>query len=410
MAEQGTVGGSLSSAPVPRVVDTDEWAHVERGIVQRVRVIETFLADVYGPQEAIRDGVLPAATVSSCRHFHRRSAGIVGGNGIRAHVVGIDVIRDEDGHLRVLGGDARRPRGLADVVANRGASTRALPEMSTRLRIRPVDECATRLARALRAAAPHGVTDPTVVVLAPGGGEPGADEDTRVATLIGADLVEACELHCADGRVWRHTASGRQRVDVIHRRIDDDQLGPAHARPDATLRALGLLAAARSGRVTIANAVGNGVADDRLIYTYLPDLIRYYTGDEPILDNVDTWRLDEPVALEEVLDRLDELIVKPVDASTGARPVIGPDATPRQLSKLSNALLHDPRGWIAQSAITSAPAATRADDMLASSCDLRVFAINSGDDTWVLPGGLTRVGDELADTWVLSDPSQAGLR
>lgn len=402
---------------VPRVIASDDWSYVERGVRQRVRALEAFLADVYGPQRAVRDGVIPAALISSSSHFHRQAAGIVGANGVRIHVAGIDVIRDEVGAWRVLEDNVRVPSGVSYVLANRRVMAQTLPELFTRLRVRPVVDYPSRLLQALRAAAPRGVDDPNVVVLTPGVYNSAYYEHTLLARMMGVELVEGRDLFCSAGRVWMHTTSGPTRIDVIYRRVDDEFLDPQHFRPDSVLGAPGLLLAARLGNVTIANGIGNGVADDKLVYTYVPDLIRYYLGEEPVLPNVDTWRLEEPEALAEVLDRLDELVVKPVDGSGGKGIVIGPDASKKELDELRTTLLTDPRGWIAQPVVQLSTIPTLVDDgFRPRHADLRPFAVNDGHDVWVLPGGLTRValpegqlvvnssqGGGSKDTWVV-DP------
>lgn len=403
---------------VPRVIAADDWTDVESGVKQRVRALEAFLADVYGPQLAVRDGVIPATLISSSSHFHRQAAGIVGANGVRIHVAGIDVIRDEKGAWRVLEDNVRVPSGVSYVLANRRIMAQTLPELFTSLRVRPVVDYPGRLLQALRAAAPAGVDDPTVVVLTPGVYNSAYYEHTLLARMMGIELVEGRDLFCSGGRVWMHTTAGPTRVDVIYRRVDDEFLDPQHFLPNSVLGAPGLMLAARLGNVTLANAIGNGVADDKLVYTYVPDLIRYYLGEEPVLPNVDTWRLEDPGALEEVLDRLDELVVKPVDGSGGKGLVVGPDASRATLDALRTSLRADPRGWIAQPVVQLSTIPTLVEDgFRPRHVDLRPFAVNDGQDIWVLPGGLTRValpegqlvvnssqGGGSKDTWVL-DPS-----
>ena len=253
------------------------------------------------------------------------------------------------------------------------------------------------------------------MVLTPGVHNSAYFEHTLLARLMGVELVEGRDLFCSNGRVWMRTTAGPTRVDVIYRRVDDEFLDPMQFRPDSVLGSPGLMLAARLGHVTIANAVGNGVADDKLVYTYVPDLIRYYLNEEPILPNVDTWRLEEPDALAEVLDRLDELVVKPVDGSGGKGLVVGPDASSSELEALRKRLIKDPRGWIAQPVVQLSTIPTLVEEgMRPRHADLRPFAVNSGDEVFVLPGGLTRValpegqlvvnssqGGGSKDTWVL---------
>ena len=334
---------------VPRVIAASDWMMVEAGVAQRVRALERFLADVYGPQHAVRDGVIPAALISSSTHYHRQAAGIESANGVRIHVAGIDLIRDEQGAWRVLEDNVRVPSGVSYVISNRRVMAQTLPELFTSMRVRPVGDYPNRLLQALRASAPEGVDDPTVVVLTPGVYNSAYYEHTLLARLMGVELVEGRDLFCSGGRVWMRTTAGPTRVDVIYRRVDDEFLDPQQFRPDSVLGAPGLMLAARLGHVTIANAVGNGVADDKLVYTYVPELIRYFLGEEPILPNVDTWRLEEPEALAEVLDRLDELVVKPVDGSGGKGLVVGPDASKSELAELRIAPPRRP-AWVDRAA------------------------------------------------------------
>lgn len=400
---------------VPRVIDRTEWADLEKGVAQRVRVLEAFLADVYGPQRAIAEGLMPASLISSSAHFHRQAHGIQSANGVRIQVSGIDLIRDEHGAWRVLEDNVRVPSGVSYVISNRRVMAQTLPELFVSMRVRPVGDYPNKLLQALRAAAPSGVDDPTVVVLTPGVYNSAYFEHTLLARLMGVELVEGRDLFCSGGRVFMRTTSGPERVDVIYRRVDDEFLDPLQFRADSMLGTPGLMLAARLGAVTIANAVGNGVADDKLVYTYLPELTRYYLGEEPIIPNVDTWRLEEPDALAEVLDRLDELVVKPVDGSGGKGLVVGPAASPSELDQLRKRLIADPRGWIAQPVVQLSTIPTLVDDGLRPRhADLRPFAVNDGRDVWVLPGGLTRValpegqlvvnssqGGGSKDTWVM---------
>ncbi|MBF4458184.1 circularly permuted type 2 ATP-grasp protein [Pseudoclavibacter sp. VKM Ac-2867] len=392
---------------VPRVIERAEWQKTEAGIKQRVRALEAFLDDVYGDQRAIADGVIPASLIASSVHYHRVAKGIRTANGVRIHVSGIDLIRDEHGEMRVLEDNVRVPSGVSYVISNRRAMAQTLPELFSRMRVRPVGDYPNRLLGALRASAPDGIEDPTVVVLTPGVYNSAYFEHTLLARLMGVELVEGRDLFCSGGRVWMRTTAGPQRVDVIYRRVDDDYLDPLQFRRDSMLGSPGLMMAARLGNVTIANAVGNGVADDKLVYTYMPDLIRYYLSEEAILPNVDTWRLEEPDALEEVLDRLDELVVKPVDGSGGKGLMIGPSASKTELDEMRVRLLADPRGWIAQPVVQLSTIPTLVDDgMRPRHADLRPFAINDGHDVWVLPGGLTRVA--LPEGQLVVNSSQGG--
>ncbi len=404
---------------VPRVIEQAEWAAVEAGIRQRVRVLEAFLKDVYGEQSAVQDGVIPARLITSSSHFHREAANIEPANGVRIQVSGIDLIRDEAGAWRVLEDNVRVPSGVSYVISNRRVMAQTLPELFVSMRVRPVGDYPHKLLAALRASAPGGVEDPTVVVLTPGVYNSAYFEHTLLARLMGVELVEGRDLFCSGGRVWMRTTAGPTRVDVIYRRVDDEFLDPLQFRADSMLGSPGLLLAARLGNVTIANAVGNGVADDKLVYTYMPDLTRYYLGEDALLPNVQTWRLEDRDSLEEVLDRLHELVIKPVDGSGGKGLVIGPAASKAELEELKGRLLRDPRGWIAQPVVQLSTIPTLVDaGMRPRHADLRPFAVNDGKEVWVLPGGLTRValpegelvvnssqGGGSKDTWVVGqDP------
>ncbi|MDL9979270.1 circularly permuted type 2 ATP-grasp protein [Microbacterium sp. ASV49] len=392
---------------VPRIIEYDEWSHIEAGVKQRVRALEAFLDDAYGRQNCVRDDVVPAQLIASSQYFYRQAAGIHSANGVRIQVSGIDLIRDENGVMRVLEDNVRVPSGVSYVISNRRVMAQTLPELFVSMQVRPVGDYPNKLLAALKASAPAGIEDPTVVVLTPGVYNSAYFEHTLLARLMGVELVEGRDLLCVGGKVFMRTTRGPVRVDVIYRRVDDDFLDPLQFRADSMLGAPGLMLAARLGNVTIANAVGNGVADDKLLYTYTPDLIRYYLSEEPLLPIVDTWRLEDPTALEEVLDRLDELVVKPVDGSGGKGLVVGPDASRAELDALRATLKADPRGWIAQPVVMLSTIPTLVEDgMRPRHADLRPFAVNDGDDIWVLPGGLTRVA--LPEGQLVVNSSQGG--
>jgi uncharacterized circularly permuted ATP-grasp superfamily protein len=415
------VGGVERPFPldlVPRVIASPEWEIIEAGVAQRVRALEAFLSDVYSDARVISDGVIPSQLITSSNHFHRAVWGIQPSNGVRIHVAGVDLIRNPAGDVRVLEDNVRVPSGVSYVMTNRNAMITAMPEAFANQRIRPVAGYPTRLLTALRKAAPPGVEEPTVVVLTPGVYNSAYFEHTLLARTMGVELVEGRDLECRRGKVFMRTTAGLQRVDVIYRRVDDEFLDPVHFRSDSMLGVPGLVNAVRTGGVTLANAIGNGLADDKLIYTYVPDLIKYYLREEPILPNVDTWRLEDDQARQEVLERLQELVIKPVDGSGGKGIVIGPRATKAELDQLRRRVREDPRGWIAQPIIQLSTVPTLIEDGLQPRhVDLRPFAVNNGEDVWVLPGGLTRValpegelvvnssqGGGSKDTWVLSPP------
>lgn len=401
---------------VPRVIAAAEWAKLERGIKQRVTAMELFLADVYGEQNILRDQVIPKRLVTSCEHFHREAAGLVPPNGVRIHVSGIDLVRDEKGDFRVLEDNLRSPSGVSYVMENRRTMARVFPDLFSSHRVRAVGDYPGHLLRALRASAAPNEVDPTVVVLTPGVHNAAYFEHSLLARQMGVELVEGRDLFCRDNVVYMRTTAGERQVDVIYRRIDDTFLDPMHFRPDSVLGVAGVLNAARAGNVVISSAVGNGVGDDKLIYTYVPKIIEYYLGEKPILPNVDTFRCWLDDEREEVLDRVGELVVKPVEGSGGYGIVIGPDASPRELEAIKRKIKADPRGWIAQPVVQLSTVPTKiGDDLAPRHVDLRPFAVNDGDDIWVLPGGLTRValpegslvvnssqGGGSKDTWVLA--------
>jgi uncharacterized circularly permuted ATP-grasp superfamily protein len=406
---------------VPRVIGHEEWSVIERGVAQRVKALEAFLADVYSAGQVFTDRVVPRSVVTTSAHFHRAAHGLVPPNGVRVHVSGIDLVRDEAGDFRVLEDNLRSPSGVSYVITNRAAMSSVLPELFGDHRVQPVSEYPGRLLAALKASAPSGVADPTVVLLTPGVYNSAYFEHALLARQMGVELVEGRDLVCSGGQVSMRTTDGQQRVDVIYRRIDDEFLDPVHFRSDSVIGCAGVVNAARAGRVTIANAVGNGVADDKLLYTWVPDLIRYFLGEEPVLENAETHRLDDPDTVEWVLASLDQLVLKPVDGSGGKGIVIGPRADERTLEELAVKVRASPRDWIAQAPIGLSTSPTLINGRIAPRhVDLRPFAVNDGNDVWVLPGGLTRValpegelvvnssqGGGSKDTWVITPPRPA---
>ncbi|MDN5688769.1 MAG: circularly permuted type 2 ATP-grasp protein [Brachybacterium sp.] len=402
---------------IPRVIAAEEWARVSQGVSQRVRALEHFLDDLYTDQRAIADGVIPSELVTSSTYVVDAMRGYRPPNGVRIHISGIDLVRDGSGEFRVLEDNVRTPSGVSYVLSNRRAMAQTFPELFAPRPVRRVGEYSGRLLGALQAAAPDTAgEEPTVVVLTPGRYNSAYFEHSLLARTMGVDLVEADDLVERGERIYMRTTAGLRRVDVIYKRTDDDFIDPEVFRPDSVLGVPGLVRAILAGNVVVSNAIGNGIGDDKLTYTYVPDLIRYYLGQEPILPNVDTWRLEEPDSLAEVLDRLDELVVKPVDGSGGKGIVIGPAASREELDALRDRLLTDPRGWIAQPVVQLSTIPTLVDEGPEERhVDLRPFALNSGDDVWVLPGGLTRValprgemvvnssrGGGSKDTWVLA--------
>ncbi len=404
---------------VPRLIAAAEWDEISRGVIQRVHALEAFLADVYGPGRIFDDGIIPRGLVTSSRHFHRQAYGIEPANGVRVHVAGIDVVRGPNGRFSVLEDNIRTPSGISYVIENRRAMTQVFPELFARHPTAPVDGYPSRLLEALQASAPHGVTDPTVVVLTPGVFNAAYFEHSFLARQMGVELVEGRDLVCRNGRVLMRTTEGERPVHVVYRRVDDEFLDPVQFRADSMLGCAGIVNAARAGNVTIANGVGNGVADDKAVYPFVGAMIGFYLGEEPVLGTIETYRLERADVLEMVLDRLDALVCKPVDGSGGSGLVIGPQASPAELAGLREEILVEPRGWIAQEVVQLSTSPTHCGDRLEPRhVDLRPFAVNDGNQVWVVPGGLSRValsegnlvvnssqGGGSKDTWVLAEPS-----
>jgi uncharacterized circularly permuted ATP-grasp superfamily protein len=409
---------------VPRVISAADWAKLERGIVQRVRALEAFLADVYGDREIIRDGVLPRRLITSCAHFHRELSGFAPPNGVRIHVAGIDVVRDAEGTFRVLEDNLRSPSGVSYVMENRRSMARVFPDLFTRHRVRAVGDYAVHLLGALCAAAAPNAADPTVVVLTPGVFNSAYFEHSLLARQMGVELVEGRDLFCRDNIVYMRTTEGERQVDVIYRRIDDEFLDPLHFNPHSVLGVAGVLNAARAGNVVIANAPGTGVGDDKLVYTYVPDMVAYYLNEKPLLPNVETYRCWQSDERAHVLANLEELVLKPVDGSGGYGILFGPNATARELANARRDVRSDPRGWIGQPVVSLSTVPTKVGERLVPRhVDLRPFAVNDGESVFVLPGGLTRValpegslvvnssqGGGSKDTWVLAPRAAAADR
>lgn len=409
---------------VPRVISATEWSRLERGIIQRVKALEMYLDDIYGDQQILRDGVIPRRLITSCEHFHRQAVGIDPPNGVRIHVAGIDLIRDEKGDFRVLEDNLRSPSGVSYVMEIRRTMARVFPDLFATHRVRTVDDYAAHLLKALRNSAATNEADPTVVVLTPGVYNSAYFEHSLLARQMGVELVEGRDLFCRDNQVYMRTTAGERQVDVIYRRIDDEYLDPLHFRRDSVLGVAGLVNAARAGNVVVSSAIGNGVGDDKLVYTYVPTMIEYYLREKPLLANVETLRCWLDDEREEVLDRISELVIKPVEGSGGYGIVFGPQASVKELNAMSRKIRDDPRSWIAQPVMELSTVPTRVGDSLAPRyVDLRPFAVNDGNEIWVLPGGLTRTalvegsrvvnssqGGGSKDTWVLASRSSAAAR
>lgn len=400
---------------IPRILTADDWSTIEQGVKQRVTAINMFLQDIYNSRHILRDGVVPEELVFGNSNYRPEMEGFTPPHGAYANICGIDIVRDQNGDFMVLEDNARTPSGVSYVVENRHLMMRAFPDLAEGISIADVDDYGRQLRRALVKVAPEGMTDPGVVVLTPGIFNSAYFEHVFLAREMGVPLVEGRDLFVENDRVYMKTIKGPEPVHVIYRRIDDDFLDPKVFREDSTLGVAGLFGAYRKGNVTLANAVGTGVADDKAIYAYMPRIIKYYLQEEPILSNVPTNICREKEGLAATLDRLEELVTKPVGGSGGYGVVVGPHASKKTLRDLRKQVLADPSNFISQPTISLSvcPTLTRT-GVEPRHVDLRPFAV-TGDSTWVLPGGLTRVamkrgslvvnssqGGGSKDTWVLA--------
>ena len=415
-SEASTIDRILPFDCIPRIITAKEWAVLDQGVTQRVRALNLFLQDIYNARHIINDSIVPASLVYGNQNYRPEMEGFPVRFGTYVHICGIDLVRDQAGVFRVLEDNARTPSGVSYVVENRHLMLRTFPDLVAGMKLRPVDDYGRRLRQAMNDIAPEGVMDPQVVLLSPGIYNSAYFEHVFLAREMGVPLVEGADLTVEDDRVWMRTTAGLRRVHTIYRRISDEFLDPTVFRKDSMLGVAGLMGACRRGNVTLANAVGTGVADDKAIYAYMPRIIKYYLGQEPILANVETHICGEKAGMEYTLAHLDELVIKPVGESGGYGITVGPRATKKELEDARQALVADPSNWISQPMIglSVAPTLTAA-GLRPRHLDLRPFAI-TGRDTWVLPGGLTRValkegsiivnssqGGGSKDTWVLAE-------
>jgi uncharacterized circularly permuted ATP-grasp superfamily protein len=393
---------------VPRVFLHDEWTRLSEGLVQRVEAINAFLEDIYGDRRILAEGVIPAELVLMNEQFRPEVAGVRPPHGVWAHICGIDLVRTGPDEFYVLEDNARTPSGVSYMLENREAMIRLCPELFRDFRVEPVDSYPDMLLQTMRSVAPGaGKTSPVCVVLTPGHFNSAYYEHSFLADSMGVELVEAADLVVDDDVVWMQTIGGRVRVDVIYRRIDDDYLDPLAFRPDSMLGVPGLIAAYRAGNVAIINAPGNGIADDKAIYSYMPEIVRFYSGGEAKLPNVETYRCREPQALKYVLDNLDQLVVKLVDGSGGYGMLVGPTATKAQIEDFRAALIAEPHRYIAQPTLALSTVPTVTEKGLAPRhVDFRPFVLTGSDGVRVVPGGLTRVA--LKEGSLVVNSSQGG--
>jgi uncharacterized circularly permuted ATP-grasp superfamily protein len=406
---------------IPRIVSAAEWAWIERGLRQRIQALNLFIDDVYHEQKIVKDRVIPGEVIRSARCFRPQCAGINPPRGIWCHITGTDLVRDGDGQIYVLEDNLRSPSGVSYVLENRRIMKRTFPQVFEPLRIRPVDDYPSRLLDVLEHLSPEGVKDPRVAVLTPGVYNSAYFEHSFLAQQMGVQLVEGRDLIAADGWVLMRTTKGFERVDVIYRRIDDDFLDPLAFRPDSLLGVPGLMEVYRAGRIALANAPGTGIADDKVVYAYVPQMIRYYLGEDVLIPNVPTYMCWEARDLQHVLAHLDKLVVKTANESGGYGMLVGPHATAEEREEFALRIRANPRNYIAQPtlALSRVPAIIE-DRFEGRHVDLRPYILYGGD-IYVLPGGLTRValrrgslvvnssqGGGSKDTWVVSAPSGGG--
>lgn len=403
---------------VPRIIADREWQRLCRGIEQRVRAINAFLHDIYHRQEIIRAGRLPEDMISGNDAFLPQMIGVSPPGGVYTHIVGIDLVRTDDDQFYVLEDNARTPSGVSYMLENRETMLQMFPELFSQVRVKPVQNYPSDLRRSLAACAPPTCDGPpTVAVLTPGIYNSAYFEHAFLADQMGVELVEGHDLRVVDGRVAMRTTRGYQPIDVLYRRVDDEFIDPLNFNPESALGIPGLMDVYRAGGITLANAPGTGIADDKAIYSYMPEIVEFYTGERPILKNVPTYRCSEPEALAYVLDNLEELVVKEVHGSGGYGMLIGPTATKKDLAAFRKKLKARPSNYIAQPtlSLSTVPILTR-QGLSPRHVDLRPFVLVSPEGIKITPGGLTRValkkgslvvnssqGGGTKDTWVLED-------
>jgi uncharacterized circularly permuted ATP-grasp superfamily protein len=400
---------------VPRVIPAKEWEYLERGLVQRITALNLFLRDVYHEQKIVKDGVIPAHYILSGKHFRREFVNFKVPKDIYIHVCGTDLIRGDDGSYMVLEDNARCPSGVSYVLENRRAMKRSFPDMFERIGVRPVDHYPQELLKMLQYIAPPGVPNPTIVLLTPGAYNSAYFEHTYLARQMGIEIVEGRDLVVTDARVFMRTTKGLQPVHVIYRRIDDDFLDPTVFRRDSMLGVPGLVNAYRAGHISLANSIGTGIADDKVMYYFVPRMIKYYLDQEPIIPNVPTYLASEEADMKYILDNLPKLVVKAANESGGYGMLMGPKAAFKEIEIFRQRIQADPRNYIAQPMIPLSCHPTHVEGAAFEGrhIDLRPYII-CGEKTTVAPGGLTRValrpgslvvnssqGGGSKDTWVL---------
>ncbi|CUK14110.1 circularly permuted type 2 ATP-grasp protein [Shimia thalassica] len=404
---------------VPRIISAQEWARLERGIEQRVRAINAFLHDIYHRQEILRAGRIPKELISGNEAFLPEMIGVNPPGGVYTHIVGVDLVRTGPDEFFVLEDNCRTPSGVSYMLENRETMLQMFPELFTKLKVRPVSAYPQLLRRSLSDTAPTTSLNnkPVVAVLTPGIHNSAYFEHAFLADQMGAELVESHDLRIENGRVAMRTTQGYQSIDVLYRRVDDEYLDPLTFNPDSLLGVPGIMDVYRAGNITLANAPGTGIADDKALYSYMPDIVEFYTGEQAILKNVPTWRCSEADSLSYVLENLKELVVKEVHGSGGYGMLVGPAASKRELAAFETKLRANPANYIAQPtlALSTVPILSKA-GLAPRHVDLRPFVLVSPNRIDITPGGLTRValkkgslvvnssqGGGTKDTWVLGD-------
>ncbi|KPP88056.1 MAG: hypothetical protein HLUCCA08_13335 [Rhodobacteraceae bacterium HLUCCA08] len=403
---------------VPRIISGREWARLTRGIEQRVRAINAFLHDIYHRQEILRAGRIPKELIARNEAFLPQMIGVEPPGGVYTHIVGIDLVRTGEDQFYVLEDNARTPSGVSYMLENRETMLQMFPELFGRIKVRPVSDYPVQLRRSLGACMPRNASaEGTVAVLTPGIHNSAYFEHAFLADHMGVELVEGTDLRVIDGKIAMRTTRGYRPIDVLYRRIDDDFLDPLNFNPDSLLGVPGIMDVYRAGGITIANAPGTGIADDKAIYSYMPDIVEFYTGEKAILENVPTWRCAEAEALDHVLDRLDELVVKEVHGSGGYGMLVGPAASKKEIAAFRAKLQARPANYIAQPtlSLSTVPILTKA-GLAPRHVDLRPFVLVSPQGVEITPGGLSRValrkgslvvnssqGGGTKDTWVLEE-------
>jgi uncharacterized circularly permuted ATP-grasp superfamily protein len=400
---------------IPRILEAAEWTLIEAGIKQRLKALNIFLKDIYNQQFIVKDGIIPAKLIYSCPNFVRQMVGVNVPFDIYTHISGIDLIRDHDGSYYVLEDNLRTPSGVSYMLENRSITYRIFPDLLPKNNVRSVKDYPDLLLKNLMALSNKQKSDPTVVLLTPGIFNSAYFEHTTLARLMGIELVEGSDLVVENHKVYMKTTSGLKQVDVIYRRVDDDFIDPLVFRPDSMLGVPGIYGAYRTGNVTIVNAMGNGVADDKAVYSYVPAMIRYYMNEEPILKNVPTYQLGIPENRKLVFENMDKMVIKKTNESGGYGMLIGSAATEKEMDAFRVAVEEDPRSYIAQPIISLSSAPCYINGVLQPRrVDLRPYALYGPDGIDIVPGGLTRValkegslvvnssqGGGSKDTWVL---------